>query len=100
MGDYLDKKVGESVTVQTYVISQDPADEEEQKMLDGQWELLGYVVEQEDYATGLRQQRALTTGALDAVMFGRNEGGGQAFHGWVERLLATEDEDLPSVFAQ
>ncbi len=43
---------------------------------------------------GLRQQRALMTGAKSHVMFGRNEGGGQRFHGWLERLLETDDDDL------
>ena len=92
--------VGESITHQTYVVEQEPADDEGRKALDAQWELLGYVVEKEDYATGLKQQRALESGALDAVLFGRNEGGGQAFHGWVDRLLATEDADLPAVFSR
>jgi hypothetical protein len=51
------------------------------------FELLGYVVREEDYATGLRQQRALLTGARSHVLFGRNEGGGQHFHRTLEKLL-------------
>ncbi|MDB5447396.1 MAG: hypothetical protein JWQ97_2713, partial [Phenylobacterium sp.] len=32
------------------------------------------------------------------VLFGRNEGGAQAFHGWVERILAASDADLAGMF--
>lgn len=45
-------------------------------------------------ATGLRQQRALLTGARSHVLFGRNEGGGQRFHRLLERLLACDDAEL------
>jgi hypothetical protein len=31
-------------------------------------------------------------------MFGRNEGGGQRFHGWVDRLVATDDAGLAALF--
>ena len=62
------------------------------------FKFLEYVVEEEDYATGLRQQKALLTGNMPHVMFGRNEGGGQRFHGWVDRLLNTDDQALPSLF--
>ncbi len=47
-----------------------------------------YVVER-----GIANQRALKTGAKPNVMFGRNEAGGQRFHGWVDRLIAAEDDD-------
>jgi hypothetical protein len=30
-------------------------------------------------------------------MFGRNEGGGQLFHRWVNALIETSDEDLPAL---
>jgi hypothetical protein len=32
-------------------------------------------------------------------LFGRNEGGGQRFHGWVDKIIETEDEDLNKLFA-
>jgi hypothetical protein len=63
------------------------------------FELLGYVVREEDYATGLRQQRGLATGAKSHVLFGRNEGGGQRFHRWLAQLLATDDAALPQLFS-
>ena len=50
-----------------------------------------HVVEDEDYYTGLRVQRALASRAKAEVLFGRNEGGGHRFHSWVERCLS-EDE--------
>ena len=58
------------------------------------FELLGYVVREEDYATGLRQQKALATGARAEVLFGRNEGGGQRFHRFLDRALGLDDEEL------
>ncbi len=56
------------------------------------------MVKIEDYDTGLRQQKALLAGGLDHVLFGRNEGGGQEFHRWVQKLLETDDNDLNALF--
>ena len=61
--------------------------------------MLRTVVEDEDYATGFLQQRALKAGGREFVLFGRNEGGGHRFHNWVERLLNTADADLNTLFA-
>jgi phenylpropionate dioxygenase-like ring-hydroxylating dioxygenase large terminal subunit len=77
----------ESTTVQSYLMAKAPNDDE-RAAAEKTFELLGYVVREEDYATGLRQQRALATGARSHVLFGRNEGGGQRFHGLLDRLLA------------
>ena len=63
-----------------------------------QFEFLKYVVQEEDYATGLRQQKALESGGKPFVLFGKNEGGGHHFHHWVDLLLKTEDADLPALF--
>ncbi|MDG1000925.1 MAG: SRPBCC family protein, partial [Pseudomonadales bacterium] len=63
-----------------------------------QFKFLRYVVEEEDYATGIKQQHALRTGAKDHILFGRNEGGGHDFHQWVDTLLETADEDLEKLF--
>jgi hypothetical protein len=57
------------------------------------------VVGGEDYDTGLRLQKALRTGAKDHNLFGRNEGGGQLFHRWVDALVKTDDKDLPALVA-
>lgn len=87
----------ESYTIQNYVMEHEPPEEAIQQAHD-QFKLLEYVVREEDYATGIRQQRALETGLKDTVMFGRNEGGGQCFHNWLDRLLATDDQSLPRLF--
>lgn len=89
--------VGESYTVQMYLLAEEP-DEESAEAARTQFELLQYVVEIEDYATGLRQQDSLATGVRDHVLFGRNEEGGQNFHRWLQRLLETETQDLNDLF--
>jgi phenylpropionate dioxygenase-like ring-hydroxylating dioxygenase large terminal subunit len=88
----------ESITVQNYLMEKPPTDEQ-RAVADKMFELLGFVVREEDYATGLRQQRALQSGARTHVLFGRNEGGGQRFHGTTERLLALADDELAREFA-
>ncbi len=56
------------------------------------------VVRDEDYATGLKIQRTVKTGAKKVLHFGRNEGGAQYVHGWLDALLVTADEDLNELF--
>ncbi len=90
---------GESYTVQNYVLENEP-DEEQAAAANEQFKLLEYVVQEEDYATGLRQQKALLTGAKSHVMFGRNEGGGHRFHRWLDTLLETDDDQLNGLFTQ
>lgn len=87
----------ESYTTQYYLMEKAP-NEEEALQAEQQFKLLEYVVEVEDYATGIRQQRALKAGGRDHVLFGRNEGGGQRFHGWVDRLLAADDAQVKALF--
>ena len=72
--------------------------EEQAKEANKQFALLEHVVREEDYATGLRLQKSLKTGMIDSVMFGKNEGGGQSFHGWIDKILKTKDKDLTSLF--
>ena len=91
------EKPGESYTVQNYVMENEP-NEEQTKTAHEQFEFLEHVVRDEDYATGLKQQKSLETGFKDHVLFGRNEEGGQRFHGWVDTLLNTEDKDLNKLF--
>ena len=92
-------KVGESITVQYYLMEHEPTDT---ATIDGahqQFDFLKTVVEGEDYATGKRQHDALMSGMTDHVLFGRNEGGGQTFHRWAERLVAAGDDELKAIFA-
>jgi phenylpropionate dioxygenase-like ring-hydroxylating dioxygenase large terminal subunit len=90
--------VGESVTTQIYLMEKAP-DEAQAKEAFDQFEFLKFVVKEEDYITGFRQQAALKAGGRDHVLFGKNEGGAQRFHQWVERLIHTDDDKLEAVFA-
>jgi len=87
---------GESWTTQNFLRfgSPDDVDPEEMNTYMG---FMQTVVEGEDYGTGFNVQKALATGAKEYSMFGRNEGGGQLFHRWVDALIATSDEDLPAL---
>ena len=49
-------------------------------------------------STGLKQQKALESGAKEYVMFGKNEEGGHNFHRWVDHIIDTKDEDLSKLF--
>lgn len=86
-----------SYTIQNYLMENEP-DAEQRAAAEEQFKFLKYVVQEEDYATGIKQQQALKTGAKDHVLFGRNEGGGHNFHRWVDNLLETEDKDLNQLF--
>ena len=87
---------GESVTTQNFLHTQ-PPDEEQPAKIAGVMQFLNAVVGGEDYYTGLRVQKALKTGAKEFSLFGRNEGGGQMFHKWIDALVKTDDEDLPAL---
>jgi phenylpropionate dioxygenase-like ring-hydroxylating dioxygenase large terminal subunit len=88
----------ESRTVQNYVMENLPPNDEMRQAAQEQFKLLEYVVQVEDYATGLAQQRAIMHRPGAEVLFGRNEGGGQHFHGFLDTLLKTEDAGLPELF--
>lgn len=94
------EKVGESVTTQYYVMEKEPTDPEVRKGAQDQFDFLKVVVRDEDYATGLRQHKALQSGLMKDVLFGRNERGGQVFHQWVERLVDADDRELAAIFAE
>ncbi len=86
-----------SWTVQYYLMSEEPSGVERAAATE-QFKFLEHVVRDEDYATGIRQGKALQSGMRDHVLFGRNEAGGQRFHRWVDALLETDDADLPALF--
>lgn len=92
--------VGESFTTQFYVMEKEPDSDEVRQGAHDQFAFLETVVADEDYTTGKRQHEALQSGMLDKVWFGRNEGGGQAFHQWVDRLIKADDDDLPGIFTE
>jgi phenylpropionate dioxygenase-like ring-hydroxylating dioxygenase large terminal subunit len=89
---------GESLTVQSFLATGEP-DESQRAAIAETMRFLERVVRDEDYATGLRIQRALESGTPSEVLFGRNEWGGQRFHRFVEALLGAADADLPALFA-
>ena len=87
-----------SYTNQIFLMEKEPDTEQSRKEASEQFEFLKYVVQEEDYATGIALQKNLNVGAKRHVLFGCNEGGGQAFHRWVEKLVNASDEDLPLLF--
>ncbi len=89
----------ESVTVQNFLATAEP-DTERQSQIETVMNFLANVVRDEDYYTGNRIQKAVKTGAKSEFLFGRNEGGGQRFHRWVDELLVTTDAQLPKLFAE
>ena len=89
----------ESVTVQSFLAASEP-DAERQTQIEGVMSFLEHVVRDEDYYTGNRIQKAVKTGAKREFLFGRNEGGGQRFHRWVDALLVTDDAQLSKLFAE
>ena len=84
--------VGESHTIQNFLMPEAPGPEHE-AIIEKQKDFLMYVVRDQDYLTGLGIQRAVRTGAKEHVVFGRNELGGQRFHQWVNAITAAETDD-------
>jgi len=90
------KTPGESFTIQNF-LRFEPPEEQDPEELKEYMDFMGHVVGNEDYYTGFHVQKALATGAKEFSLFGRNEGGGQLFHKWVDALVDTEDADLPAL---
>ncbi|MEP7115188.1 MAG: aromatic ring-hydroxylating dioxygenase subunit alpha [Ilumatobacteraceae bacterium] len=88
---------GESVTHLDFVSLAEPT-EEYRLLADKQIDFLIDVVRDEDYATGKRIQHALRTGVKKELMFGRNEGGAQHVHRWIDKVLTASDEELADLF--
>jgi len=87
----------DSVTVQNFLATE-PPDEEQRKKIEAMMGFLLHVVRDEDYFTGNRIQQNVKTGAKKEFLFGRNELGGQRFHRWVDRLIETPDDQLVTLF--
>ena len=92
--------VGTSFTTQYYLMEREPTDAATIEGANQQFDFLRTVVQDEDYATGKRQHDALMSGMTEHVLFGRNEGGGQTFHRWADRLVAASDAELKDIFAR
>ena len=87
----------ESVTVQSYYLAE-PPDDSALSEAAAQHEFLARVVGNEDLPVSAGQQLAIGSGFVDEFIFGRNEGGLQAFHAWVDRVLDTDDAGLDALF--
>jgi nitrite reductase/ring-hydroxylating ferredoxin subunit len=90
--------VDSSFTTQIYLMEKKP-DAETEALANEQFAFLENVVKNEDYFTGLRLQRALKAGGVDHVMYGRNEGGAQRFHKWVDTIVASDDQEINRMFS-
>jgi nitrite reductase/ring-hydroxylating ferredoxin subunit len=88
----------ESVTIQNFLADFEP-DEEHAPQVTELMAFLKNVVQGEDYEGAcFGIQKAVKTGAISELLFGRNEGGGQCFHSWVDAVTQTADEDLGRLF--
>ena len=75
-----------SRTIQTHVVRSGISDEDRKATLE-RADFLEWVVNEEDYKTGLGIQAALASGANTEFTFGANEPGNQRFHQWVDKLV-------------
>ncbi len=82
--------VGENRTVLHYLSKIAPKNEEEEARLQSFSQFICDVVYEEDYMPGLKVQECLASGALEHVVFGRNERGNQVFHKWVDYYLGND----------
>jgi phenylpropionate dioxygenase-like ring-hydroxylating dioxygenase large terminal subunit len=89
--------VGESVTVQTYLLEHEPDDADRAAAL-ALFDFLGRVVADEDLPMSFEQQRSLASGMVESYRYGRNEGGLQRFHQWTDQILDTADASLNELF--
>lgn len=81
-----------------FLTEKELVDPEERAKAEAQFAFLVDVLRDEDYAAAEGVQRNLLSGARDHVLFGRNEPGGHAFHGWLDAIVNAPDaaavEDL------
>lgn len=87
-----------STTIQYYLMEKEPVTDDDQVEAKEQFDFLKFVVSEEDYRTGIALQKNLSFGAMDHVLYGRNEGGSQSFHKWVNAIVNASDEELPGLF--
>lgn len=91
--------VGESETVQIFIHEKPPEDAqitEAHEMAD----FLSIVVGEEDLPMSADQQQVLASGLLPEVQMGRNEGGLQQFHQWLDRFVdSPADASMADILA-
>jgi phenylpropionate dioxygenase-like ring-hydroxylating dioxygenase large terminal subunit len=71
-------------TVLLFARKDPPKDDTDKAAVNGMMDFLHDVVNNEDYAIGLKIQKGLEAGAFDGVLFGKNERGNQYFHEWID----------------
>ena len=81
-------------TVLLYARKDPPEDAEDAAAIDTTINFLRDVTYNEDYVLGYDIQKGLESGALEELIFGRNERGNQYFHEWVNWYLQ-DDPTLP-----
>jgi carnitine monooxygenase subunit len=91
--------VDESFTIQNYLVENEPDEDSRAEALKNA-EFLAHVVNDEDLPTSNGQQRVLESGLLPTVCYGKNEGGLQHFHRWIDRILETDDAQLNALFLE
>lgn len=83
-------KPGENRTILYFLNPEPPRDDAQKAELEKMMDWLRGVVDEEDYQVGLKVQRGLESGAIEKVVFGRNERANQYFHNWVKWYLAND----------
>lgn len=91
--------VGTSTTTQTFLAETLP-DDAARTIMSEMCAFLAHVVGDEDLPTSAYQQKVMATGLLPEVRFGRNEGGLQHFHSWLDRVIAADDGALMELLCQ
>ena len=86
-------EVGTSTTTQIF-LAETPPDQATRAAMIEMCAFLAHVVGDEDLPTSAFQQKVMGTGLVGEVRFGRNEGGLQHFHTWLDRVIAADDTAL------
>lgn len=81
-------------TVLNFLRREPIRDEDDRKAVEGMMDWLRAVVNDEDYKVGDEIQKGLKSGALDSIVFGKNERGNQYFHEYLNWYLQ-DDASLP-----
>ena len=88
-------KPGQNTTNLMFVRRDPPKDDADAAAITGMMDFLEEVVDTEDYQLGLKVQDGLESGALDSVIFGKNERGNQYFHKYVDYYMSKDPDKVP-----
>lgn len=78
-----------------YVSAKPPADDTDAEKIEQMITFFRDVTHDEDYLLGLQVQKGLESGAIENVVFGRNERGNQFFHRYVDYYLKNDPNAEP-----